>query len=158
MGEYVWTSISVGGKATRKVWDELFEMCDEWAEQGDDLDRFASGADTGYATFQGMRNYGNADEVDEFCRDHGLTYLRHWGGAGGVFNSGAEFYSPSGGVKQIETNDDGEPVAPLGWLERKMKDGASLGDITAELLAASIHAVPALEIVAEAPQAESAEG
>ena len=157
MGEYVWTSISVGGKATRKVWDELFEMCD-WAEQCDDLDCFASGADTGYITFQGMRNYGNADEVDEFCRDHGLTYLRHWGSAGGVFNSGAEFYSPSGGVKQIETNDDGEPVAPLGWLERKMKDGASLGDITAELLAASIHAVPALEIVAEAPQAESAEG
>ena len=70
MGEPVWTSIIVGGKATREVWEKLAAMCPD--EEQDELDWCVANR----APFQSEGTVNNADteDVRDFCRQHGLSY------------------------------------------------------------------------------------
>ncbi len=70
MGEWVWTSVVVGGKATREVWEKLAEMCPD--ERQEDIDWCANLRCPFWS--EGTVNNADTEDVREFCRAHGLTY------------------------------------------------------------------------------------
>lgn len=137
MGEYVWTDINIGGKVSASVAAELREMLD--AEFGD-----AEAEIVGAHLYAGgERNYGNADEVESFCQEHGLPYVLTWAAASGCFDAGSHAWRP--GMEQaaeVSATDDGDPSAPLAYLKHEASKGRTLADIIEELSIGDVSALP----------------
>lgn len=139
MGEPVWTTFKIGGKATKAIWDQLEELADGMFEE--------SSKDLGW---QGMRNFGQTAELQNFCIANKLTFHTHWAAAAGSFDSGIEYWNPSlESVESACSNDDGEPVVSVSFLTRALDSGRKFENIMKDLQAACVERVPAVEIMEE---------
>lgn len=135
MGEYVWTTATVGGKISRVDYDSMIG--------GDYFDFEDFYCDS--AEFSGTMNYGECPaSLIEFCKDKGLTLRVHRAGASGVFCSSINFWSPTYNVEDVGSDDDGQPSLTLHELKRELAEGHSLEQIIAEFERLT---VPPLEIV-----------
>lgn len=153
MGEYTWTIMTIGGKASTKVIEEdLVEAVGENFSSGDgqgelifDMIADALGRKTN-VTFQGERNFGCADELEAFCQEHGFSYHLSWSAVPGQFDAGLKYWSPGmEDAKEEGANDDGEPIITLSWLKGQEHAGRTIEEVIAEMSPACCSNVPALE-------------
>lgn len=151
MGEWIWSSIKVGGKATREVWEELIELVaddiDNGVEDGClDLDEVV--ASKGCIEASGETNYGGGGRVPEFCQANGLTYVltSDW-----KYEHAAcvQTWQP-GWEKPVyrEIDSASDPIIGLSALRSALKAGKSLADIVAEVSVGEVE-MPPVEIVEE---------
>lgn len=88
MGNWIYTDITIGGTVSAATAKELRELLD--AEMDGDGGPEIVG---GHLFACGQRNYGNADEVEDFCQEHGLPYVFTWED-GGDFGPGGHAWRP----------------------------------------------------------------
>lgn len=149
MGEYVWTQIVIGGKATRAVADELETLLsDQFHEQAEMV-----GA---HMVASGERNYGNADDVEAFCQEHDLPYVLTWAAAGGCFDSGSHAWRPGmEDAAEFTATEAGDASVTLAELRRDHEAGVTLAEIISRLSVADSDTLPPFEVepgdVADAP-------
>lgn len=141
MGEYVWVDISIGGNATAEIDAALCEMLtNDLGESGPEM----IGAHL-YAG--GQRNYGNADEIETFCQENGLSYVLTWGAAGGCFDAGSHAWRPGmEAAAEFSATDDGDPSVPLAQLKRDLAAGVTLAQIVESLSIGDAANLPAYEV------------
>ena len=99
MGEYVWTSIVIGGKLSRKTADKLAEFEEEFDA----------------VCVQGEVNFGNPKELVEFCTKHKLAYNVCWAAKCGAFGSGMIYWFPD--MKEpveVDADEDSRAVITMG--------------------------------------------
>ena len=144
MGEYVWTSVVIGGKLSRRTADKLAEFEEEFEDSGDVADAIKQK----YAVcFQGLVNFGNPNELLTFCRKHKLAYNSTWAAQCGAFGSGMEYWFPD--MKepvQVDADDDGRAVVTIRALQDKLKEGRTLADVIAQYERADSQKIPPLEL------------
>lgn len=140
MGEYVWTQIVIGGKTTKAIADELeFLLTDHFHEQAEIVGS--------HMVASGERNYGNADETEEFCQEHGLPYVLTWAAAGGCFDSGAHAWRPGmDGASDFTATEAGDASVTLAELRRDHEAGVTLAEIIARLAVADSDTLPPFEV------------
>ena len=112
MGEYVWTSIVIGGKLSRKTADKLAEFEQEFEDSGDVNDSITR-ADT--VCFQGEVNFGNPDQLITSCRKDKLAYNVCWAAKCGAFGSGMIYWFPD--MKEpveVDADEDSRAVITMG--------------------------------------------
>ena len=144
MGESIYTTITVGGRAGARVLAALGELLADQFENVDDTD--------GRKVATGERNYGNADEVEEFCMDHDLPYVLTWC-AGREFSAGGHAWRPGmTAAEEIDANEDGNPVMTLVDLRAAHANGATLMDVIAKLECGNPDNLPALELDPDAAE------
>ena len=116
MGEYVWTSIVIGGKLSRKTADKLAEFEEEFEEEFEDSGDVADAIKQKYAVcFQGEVNYGNPEELIDFCQKHKLAYNVCWAAKCGAFGSGMIYWFPD--MKEpveVDADEDSRAVITMG--------------------------------------------
>lgn len=138
MGDYVSTRIEIGGKMTKKIWDEINKLGEIWFH-GDKYDW----AEDETLIFEGERNYGNADETTEYCRAHNLPYELEWGEGGG-FGSGVEYWQPGmENPKTLDRSHEGDVFITIDELEKMAAGGNTIYDAIALL---KLPPVPPAEI------------
>ena len=112
MGEYVWTSVVIGGKLSRKTAKELAAFEEEFEDSGDVADAIKQK----YAVcFQGLVNFGNPNELLTFCRKHKLAYNVCWAAKCGAFGSGMIYWFPD--MKEpveVDADEDSRAVITMG--------------------------------------------
>lgn len=152
MGEYVWTQIVIGGKATRAVADELQTLLEE---------TFPEGAEDvgGHMVASGERNYGNADEAEAFCQANALPYVLTWAAAGGCFDSGSHAWRPGmEAAAEFTATESGDASISLPELRRDHEAGVTMAEIIARLAVADSDTLPPFEVEPhDAPDAPDAE-
>lgn len=153
MGEYVMTTVTVGGTVPHDVIEtglveavaEHFRALEDFSDLSELIeDALVEGTSV---TFQGGCNFGKADSLDEFCRRHGLSYQRAWVSALGQFEAGLEYWRPGMRTPVEEAADEGgEPIITLRDLKAVQRKRGTLGKVIARLQRASALAVPPLAI------------
>lgn len=89
MGNWIYCDITIGGTVSAEIGAELLELLEsklgtvEPVSDGIRPHLFASGE----------RNYGNGDELEDFCQEHGLPYIFTWED-GGDFGAGGHAWRP----------------------------------------------------------------
>jgi len=142
MGEYVGVTMNVGGTVSTDTYRELVEMA---KASRLDFDAGAAAEAGKPVVFWGNRNYGNADEMEEFCRDNNLPYVLAWDAATGAFSGGAHYWQP--GMKEpgeCMADDAGVPVVSLPDLRRYLESGVSLAWVVAAFDPADHNRLPPL--------------
>ena len=138
MGEWVHTEICIGGTASANVADELATLL---AVEFSEVDQ--PEASRHWLHAHGQRNYGNADEVEEFCQEHGLAYVLSWSAASGAFDAGSHAWRPGmEDAAELAATDDGDPSAPLAELKRDYAAGKTLADVIAALQVGDASTLP----------------
>jgi hypothetical protein len=144
MGEYVWTSIVIGGKLSRKVADKLAAFEEEFEDSGDVADAIEQKQ---AVCFQGEVNFGNPDKLLTFCRAHKLAYNSSWAAKCGAFGSGMEYWFPD--MKepvQVDADDDSRPVITIRELQVELEVGTTLAEVVARFELADHKKIPPLEL------------
>lgn len=149
MGEYVMTTISIGGTLTQATLTAFVAAAQAYYPDADE--RIAAAlADGTRVTLEAEQNYGNTPDLDAFCRAHGLAYQRAWTSALGVFEAGLEHWRPGLAEPVEEAADEGgDPMMTLAGLRRCLRTRQTLADVVARLSAAHVLAVPPLMRVRE---------
>jgi hypothetical protein len=149
MVEMNWTTMTIGGKLSASLVDELQERIDE--DFHEQVGESIQGADELCAQLivQGNVNYSNPDAVEAFCVDHSLPYHIHWAARDGMFDSGIKVWEP-GMDKPAECSASSEsydPSAELAVLRTWLDEGKSLADVIAHLARFDDDKIPAFAIV-----------
>jgi hypothetical protein len=144
MGEYVWTSIVIGGKLSRRTADKLAEFEQEFEDSGDVKDAIKQS----YAVcFQGEVNFGNPDELLTFCRVHKLAYNSSWAAKCGAFGSGMEYWFPDMEEPvQVDADEDCRAVITIRDLQNELKAGKTLAEVVGQFERADHRKIPPLEL------------
>jgi hypothetical protein len=92
--------MTIGGKLKRSLIEEFLAACEaegmgrDYMEDLEEADVLGAVAKGEALTVCGNEiNYGNPEEVEAFCREHGLPYSKEWD-AGGEYGAGGEYWSP----------------------------------------------------------------
>lgn len=149
MGDRVWAQIQLSGRLNSEHVEELVGLL---RDQGCQAQEGPEGPLTAehlvYALYDNECNYGNMDEVEAFCRSHGISYFKEYGSGGG-FSAGYLLYNAV--VDQdFEATGEDEPALGVSELAAYAKQGKTLQDIVDYLRAMkdfSKH-YPPLEIAA----------
>ena len=157
MGEYVMTTVTVGGPlAGRDAVAALIVAAGMYFAEADSLVRDAIADGTSF-TFEDAQDYGLTPGLDTVCRQHGLTYHRAWIARAGVFEAGVKFWQPGMASPVEEAADDGgEPMITLAALRNCHEAGQTLADVLARLEKAEAAAVPPLTQIEAAGAARQA--
>lgn len=111
MGEYVWTTFTIGGKMTRETAEDLHDLGNSFSEQ-DNGSPWEPEDDAKTVTYAGEVNYGNLDDMEAECQSAGVPYTLSWSGAAGVFSAGVKCWHPGmESADEMSADDDGEPLA-----------------------------------------------
>lgn len=132
MGEYVHTDITIGGTVSAEVAAELREVL------GADFEEISESGARLYAS--GQCNYGNADDTEAFCQEHGLPYVLTWASCG-AFDSGMHAWRP-GMEAAADFEGDEDPAITLAGLKHDAKAGKSLADIIEALSIGDASTLP----------------
>jgi hypothetical protein len=147
MGEYVWTMVTIGGKASPEAIEGLKVLAESYFEEGDVQEALT---DRTSLTLQGTRNYGNADETEELCQNHGLPYVLSWAAQPGCFESGIHYWRPGmEAAGEVSATDNGNPSIDLSELMKAAEEGKTLADVIEGLAGADPAAIPPLELIEE---------
>jgi len=147
MTEMTWTAMTIGGELPESKVKELENIIDgEFSylaaytiKSGETVD------------IAGFVNYGNPDDVKQFCADNNLTYWHHFD-AGYEWDAGVTFWKP-GMESEIECGASGqgsEPLLTLHELRKHAAEGRTLEMVIERLTKYESGNVPPLTIKAEA--------
>ena len=133
MGQSVYVDIVIGGNASAEVGIDLREMLE--ADFGSVTTRQG-----GQLCAEGYRNYGNADEAEEFCRENGLSYVLTWASCS-EFEAGGHAWRP--GMEDVFEFEGGDtPARSLDELRRDAAAGKTLADVIDALLVGDASTLP----------------
>jgi len=148
MGEYVWTSIVIGGKLSRKTADKLAEFEEEFEEEFEDSGDVKDAIKQKYAVcVQGEVNFGNPKELVEFCTKHKLAYNVCWAAKCGAFGSGMIYWFPD--MKEpveVDADEDCRAVITIRDLQGELKEGKTLAEVVARFDRGDHKKIPPLEL------------
>ena len=134
MGNWIYCDITIGGKASAATGKELRALLKAQFD-GDGPET------TNSCLFaSGQRNYGNADEVEDFCIEHGLPYVLTWED-GGDFGPGGNAWRP-GKQGPLAFEGKNSPCVSLADLQRDAEAGKTLADIIEALSIADASTLP----------------
>lgn len=156
MGNWIYTDITIGGTVSADVAKELRALLEA------EFDGENSGEIVGGHLFAcGQRNYGNADDVEDFCVENGLPYVLTWED-GGDFGPGGHAWRP-GMEKAFPFNGKDGPGISLVELKRDADAGKTLAEIIEALSIGDASTLPpyieeAGDDDADAGQVEAAPG
>jgi hypothetical protein len=137
MGISLQTSFTAGGTMSAAIADDLDALAESlWLRNDDGPTRGRAGTTVNY---QGERNYGNVDDLEEFCQDNDIPYIVSWEGAGGDHDAGINRWSP--GDAQVST-----PVATLDFLKDMATKSSSAADAITALEVFTIGVLPPIVI------------
>ena len=161
MGEYVWTTYTIGGTVTAEHIRELVQHVMNYPDQGgggdfaDGLDALKEAVKAGTAlVIATSLNFGNDEALDDFLVEAGLPFSAAWSAQPGQFDAGIRYWNPGmDGVDESGGDDDGEPVIALRELRSELAAGKTLADIIAGMEPASGDAVPPLALAEGALEA-----
>lgn len=140
MGEYIWTSVTFGGKICAS---DIADIRDELLGE-DDLDE---ALENGMAcTTSGETNYGSATELCSLLRELGLSYQLSSDRLGD-YGGGISRWDASRCHMDASDGDSGDPYINLRDLKKMMDDGHSIGAavVMLELVEKSIPPVELIE-------------
>lgn len=147
MSEAVHTGITIGGKASPEVAHKLRALL---------ADHFGGSnvIDTLYAS--GLRDGGNADQVEDYCQRHNLPYVLIWAGNAGSIEAGSHAWRP--GLGQVVSGADAiSPISTLDKLKLALKIGRTVSDIVDELQIGNPGTLPHfVEAVSASPESSRA--
>lgn len=151
MGEYVMTTISIGGLLPGEVAaGALIVAAQAYYSEADTLVREAL-ATGRHVDLEDLQDRGQTPDLDAFCRANGLAYQRAWISQIGQFEAGLEYWQPGMDQPVEEAADEGgEPMIALAELRRCHRAGETLSGVVARLARAESAAVPPLILVPEA--------
>lgn len=146
MGDRTSVQMKIGGQLKRSLVQEFIDAATadgmglEWGN-GPDLEEEHFPAGACLVLTGNEINYANCDELEAFCRKHGLQYRKTWD-AGGGYPAGGELVDAEGSTEFPVASTDGE--ASL-WAH-EIKAARSLAELVAraELIT---REPPALEVV-----------
>lgn len=149
MGDYVWTTFTIGGKIRLSKIAELQALVEPLSDRAITVAEAASqkvSFDAG-----GECSFGNYDELEAFLGEEGLSYIKTWA-AGADFSAGTsrwmpEESNPAPEEEETLTSQDGEPAISVSQLAWAKNEGQTLDQIIAWLEAFKTTTVPALELV-----------
>lgn len=149
MGEYVWTTVEIGGKVKAgqiPAFEELLRYY-TWHDQPDGVGDIEIDGDA--LVLQGERNFGSIEDIEPDLQELGLSYRVTWAAQPGCFGSGTLYWRP-GMEKPQEwgADDDGNTTVSFRELEDYAAGGLSLEDVIAKLKPA-VEAIPPFEIEEE---------
>lgn len=143
MGTQVWTTFTIGGKIDANKVDELQDLM---LENGILTAREAIEQGVNLST-EGECSYGNFEELEGFCTENGLTYIKSWGASPGEFHSGVERYDgETGESTDIGADDDGRAVMTAKEIREALADGRTIEGILAYLDSFDPSSVPPLKV------------
>lgn len=135
MGNWIYTDITIGGTVSVDVAKELRALIEA------EFDGENSGEIVGGHLFAcGQRNYGNADEVEDFCVENGLPYVLTWED-GGDFGPGGHAWRP-GMEKAFPFDGKDGPGISLVELKRDADAGKTLAEIIEALSIGDASTLP----------------
>ncbi len=151
MDQRVLTTLTIGGIALRAVIvDELAALAEPSFPEASSpnparaLIAKALASHTA-VSFEGERDQGRADELEAFCREHGLAYHRAWTSCLSQFDAGLEYWRPGMTIPvSHDANEGGDPLMSLHTLTFLLGQGCTLQDVVAQLAEATSTAVPPL--------------
>ena len=133
MGQSVYVEIVIGGNASAEVGIDLREMLE--ADFGSCETNRA-----GRLSAEGYRNYGNADEGEDFCRENGLSYVLTWASCS-EFEAGGHAWRP--GMENVLEFEGGDsPLLSLAELRRDAAAGKTLADLIEALSVGDVSTLP----------------
>lgn len=147
MGDRTWTSIRFSGRITTAVAAELAEalrnqgcQCDEGPKGQISVEHLK----LDQYFYDEECNYGNMDDIEGLCDEHGIAYFKSWEPGGG-YGPGVKLFT---GTEEVECGTiDGEPALTI----RQIKE---LGTgFLAFLDSFDFSKYPPLEIVEEVADA-----
>lgn len=149
MGEYVMTTITIGGLLPGEAGAAaLIAAATAYYAEADSLVREALAAGR-HVDLEDLQDRGQTPDLDAFCRVHGLAYQRAWVSQLGVFEAGLEYWQPGMDRPVEEAADEGgEPMIALAELRRCHRAGETLSGVVARLARAESACVPPLILVA----------
>lgn len=146
MGEYIPASIKFGGKLKREHVDELIERCMAFSlnDRWDDGTQQLTVVDLGSNLSNTSINYGNLDDIIDFCAGIGLDY-EQWFDSGPDWSAGMK--RGVGGVhKECTTDSDGNPTLSMKELRKVDNLAMALGPLL-DLAKWWCTPLPPLEII-----------
>lgn len=148
MGEYVTTTITIGGLLAGETGAAaLIAVAQDYYAEADALVREALAAGR-HVDLEDLQDRGQTPDLDAFCRAHGLAYQRAWVSQIGQFEAGLEYWQPGMDRPVQEAADEGgEPMIALCELRRCHRAGETLSSIVARLARAESASVPPLILV-----------
>ncbi len=150
MGEYVMTTITIGGLLPGEAGAAaLIAAATAYYAEADSLVREALAAGR-HVDLEDLQDRGQTPDLDAFCRAHGLAHQRAWVSQLGQFEAGLEYWQPGMDRPVEEAADEGgEPMIALAELRRCHRAGETLSGVVARLARAESTAVPPLILVPE---------
>jgi hypothetical protein len=161
MAEMTWTTMHIGGAIPENRIDELVEIISSYFHDAQDIPEDEDAVRAVIAKneslfIQGSVNYGNPEELKDFCQQYGLPYWCHFD-AGYEWDAGINIWRP-GFEKEEDCAASAQGYTPdvtLGELRLFAKQGETLADVIAHAERFTAEAVPPLTI--GAPVADEAE-
>lgn len=153
MGEYVWTTFTLGGKLSARAVREIAAELAAWfpeeiADAADGEAALRDAASSGRAlSVAASINYGNTESLDAACTSHGVAWARHWS-AGGDFGSGVTVWRPGmADPVDYDALDNGRPCIGLAELRHAAGEGLdAVQGLIAAVERADAESFPPVEI------------
>lgn len=109
MSEMMGVTFKVGGKIPDALVEQLLELTPESGPTAEDIRAGLGEA----AVFDGSENFGDLDELKEFCRANELSYIHHTE-AKYEYSSDTEFWTPRmGDPRTVASNQSGALVLDM---------------------------------------------
>lgn len=132
MGDRTWTGIQFSGVVTRRVAEILVE------ELSDQCTNSSAGSAEGEFTIGHLKephnqftddecNYGEMEEIEALCHEHGISYLKIWASGGG-YEAGQKIYNAVTGTS-FECPGGDDFCISLSELQRSLSNGNTLEDV-----------------------------
>lgn len=130
MGDRAWTSIMFSGVVNRDVAERLIAelnaqncQCDEGPEGEFTVERLTLDS----CFYDEQCNYAQMEDVEGFCQESGVTYLKQWA-AGGGYGPGFELYNALVG-QSFTVEGHEEPAIGASELRACLERGNTLQDV-----------------------------
>jgi hypothetical protein len=157
MVEMTWTTMHIGGSLPASKIDELIALFDVFSDAQEKPDDEAELRDNIAANksllIQGQVNYGNPDELIEFCKDNKLAFWLHFD-AGYEWDPGIQVWHPDfPAIIECAASGQGyAPVIELAMLKENLKNGSTLADVVGGLQVYTSEHCPPMTIIEDAKE------
>lgn len=131
MGDRVWTGVSFSGHATTEVAEGLISQLEGQGchcDDGPEGDLSIEHLKLDVVFYDDQCNYGTMEGVENYCREHNISYLKTWE-AGGGYGSGLMLYNAVVGEALECATADGDPSLGLEDLKSYREKGKTLDEV-----------------------------
>jgi hypothetical protein len=152
MAEMTWTTMHIGGALPASKIEELIDLLDCFSDAqekpDDESDLRDNIRENKSLLLQGQVNYGNPEELVNFCQDNKLPYWLHFA-HGYEWDPGIQIWHPDfPKVLECAASEQGyAPVIELAMLRANLKNGSTLADVVGGLEVYTSERCPPMTII-----------